>query len=110
MTPGDRQDIFDASMEQEVVYQPGKDGSSEPVMRQKNNLTLDRELTCQRAVVDWENHFDRDGNPMECTPENIVRAIREIDGWVTAVKIFMAELDDILEKEDKAQEKNLSTT
>ena len=106
LTPGDRQDIFDETIKQEIVYRPSKSGDDEPVVRQSNDLKRDRELTFTRAIIDWKEFYDENGNTLECNEENIMKAVRSIDGFSAAVKRFMADLDKILEAEDKDQEKN----
>ena len=110
LTPGERQDIFDQAIKQEIIYKPGKSGESEPMVRQRNDMKLDRELTFKSAIIDWKNFYDEKGKPIKCTNGNIIKAIRSIDGLSETVKGFMADLDGILAKEDEDQEKNLPNT
>jgi hypothetical protein len=59
-----------------------------------------------KAVKDWKNFYDEDGEPIECTKENKVRAMREIDGLFEFVQECRERLAKDIEAESKAQEKN----
>lgn len=89
LTPGELDEINDLSFVQDIEY---ADGSTAPVVKSITKSDIFRELPIQKAVVDWENFFDDDDVPMECTPENVLRAIRLISGF----KEFVSERRKIL--------------
>ncbi|HUT44386.1 MAG TPA: hypothetical protein VMW95_08615 [Desulfobacterales bacterium] len=107
MLPGEITDIFDQVFEQKIDYKKtGKKGKLEPIFSQNTNKKLDRELTLSAVVVDWENMFDRDGKKMDCTPENIIRASRDIDGFTELVNEFREILTNDIKEEREDQKKN----
>jgi hypothetical protein len=110
LTPGERQDIYDKTMTQEINYKPDEKGNLQPMLRQVANKKEDREKTLTMRVVGWENVMDAEGKPLECTPDNVVRAAREIDGFVELVNGFAVQLEADIKTEREAQEKNLSST
>jgi hypothetical protein len=106
LRPGEIQDIIDDVMVQEIEYQEGKDGEvGKPVIRQKNDRRKDREQTMLGAVVGWEKFYDREGKAMKCTPENVLRAVREIDGFTEFVGECRKQLSEDIEKELAGQKK-----
>ena len=109
LSPGEIQDIFDKVFVQKIDYKKGKGKKAklEPIFSQKTDKKLDRELTLTMAVVDWENFFDKKDNPLNCTPENIVRASREIEGFNELVSEFRETLAEDIAKEKEDQVKNL---
>jgi len=111
MLPGETQDIFDQVFEQKVDYKKtGKKGKLEPTFSQNTNKKLDRELTLSTVVVGWENIFDRDGKPLECTPENVIRASRDIDGFTELVNEFREILAADIKGERENQKKNYQSS
>jgi hypothetical protein len=101
LSPGEIQDIFDKVFVQKIDYKKGKGKKAklEPIFSQKTDKKLDRELTLTMAVVDWENFFDKKDNPLNCTPENIIRASRQIEGFNELVSEFREQpLPKILQK------------
>ena len=79
----------------------GEDGKpGNPVFKQTTDKKKDREKTFVARVEDWGKFFEEDGKtPMECTPENIIRAMREIEGFTEATNKFFEQLDEDLAKE-----------
>ena len=108
LSPGERFKIYDAAYTQEVVYNGATDGS--PKLKQVTDKELDRLETAKAVIVDWEHIHDEDDNPMECSPENIVRAVNGIDGFMAFVRECMHTLDDDIANEKRGQEKNLPAT
>jgi len=102
LLPGETQDIFDKVFNQKIDYKKGKNGKMEPTFSQETDKKLDRELTVSSVVVGWENMFDREGQKMKCTPENVIRASREIDGFNELVN----ELKEILAKDIKQEKED----
>ena len=104
LSPEELSDINDQCFKQQVNYKTGKGEKSgyEPEITQKSNPKLFRELPTLKAVVDWENFFDKKDKLMKCTPENIERAIRQIDGFTILVNECRGQLakDIAQEKED----------
>lgn len=110
LSPGERQDIIDKAFDQKIIYRPDKDnpGKMVPIMSQKTNTRYDREETIVKSIVNWKNFFERDGKTtLPCTRANIIRAIREIDGFAGMVTDFRTQLDNDIEAEEKDLEKNL---
>ena len=112
LTPGDVQDISDKSMPKEYVYDvdPEVKGKLIPKMTIGMNTNLQREMTFSKCIKGWENFFDEDGNVLECTPENVVRASREIEGFNEFITKCQKELEEAIKKERTVQEKNLSSS
>ena len=108
LAPGDRFKIYDAAFNQELVYNGPGDGH--PSFKQTTDKEKDRLETAKAAVVDWKNVFDLDDQPLECTPENIVKAVNGIDGFMAFIRECMTRLDEDLADEKKDQEKNLPLT
>ena len=57
------------------------------------------------AIMDWENFFDADDNPLKCTPANVQIMCNE-DGFLEFVDECMAELESRKEELEKAALKN----
>lgn len=112
ISPGELSDITDKAFSQDVIYKPvaGQEGKIEPVITQKSDQKLNRKLLLTTAVVAWENFYDRDDNPMECTPDNIMRCSREIDGFDDLIKEFRDRLAADIAKEKENQQKNLQSS
>jgi hypothetical protein len=108
LAPGDRFKIYDAAFKQEIVYNGPGDG--QPSFKQITDKETDRIETAKAVVVDWKNVFDLDDQPLDCTPENIVKAVNGIDGFMAFIRECMTRLDEDLADEKKDQEKNLPTT
>ena len=110
LLPGETSDIFDQVFTQEIDYQKGKKGKMEPKFSQKTDKKLDRELTLQSVITGWGNMFDRDDQKMKCTPENIVRASREIDGFNEFINECRETLAKDIKEERENQKKNLKNS
>lgn len=106
LSPGERADIFDDVFAQEVEYKPDEEGTLVPVFKQSTNKRKDREDTFTKSIVDWGSFYDKEGNELPCTPENIIKAMREIAGFNEAIQEFRKTLDEDITKEVKDQEKN----
>lgn len=107
LSPGEVQDIYDETMPQNIKYEPDGEGNMIPVFNTEMNRKDQREKTMTAAIVDWKNHFDEGGNLLECTPENIIRASREIEGYSQFIDGCRNILGKDIEKEKEMQEKNL---
>ena len=107
LLPGEMTDIFDEVFVQNISYKKNKKGSLEPVLSQRTDKKKDRELTISKAVVDWENFFDKEDKPLECNEENILRASREIGGFNILITELREKLDEDIKQERKDQAKNL---
>jgi len=104
--PGERQDIIDKTMPQRIDYEENDDGDMIPVFSTKQDRKLDRELTMMACVEAWENFFDESGNQLECTHENILRAVSSIEGLFEFVAKCREILTAEIKKEQEVQEKN----
>lgn len=101
LTPGETREIRDEVFTHEIEYVNKK-----PIVRQTSNLRADRELLLTKQVVDWENFFNIDGEPLACTPENVILCSNTIDGFDELVSEFAEILAKDIKKEVKEQEKN----
>ena len=107
LLPGELTDIFDEVFDQNVSYKKNEKGELEPVFSQSTDKKKDRELTLTKAVVGWENFFDKEDQPLRCNEENILRASREIEGFNTLVTELREKLAEDITQERKDQAKNL---
>lgn len=112
LTPGELTDITDKAYKQDVVYKPikGQKGKVEPIIKQDMNTSLNRELTIKAAVVGLDKFFDREGKLMKCTPENVMRCSREIDGFDDIVSEAREQLAADIAQEKDDQQKNLQSS
>ena len=106
LTPGEIQDIVDESMPKSYEYEKDEKGDLSPILTVKMDNTRQRELTFTACILDWKNFFDAEGTVLVCTPENIVRASREIEGFNEFVVDCQNILTKDIAKEKEGQEKN----
>ena len=106
ISPGDRHKIMDKAFQQKIEYHTGEDGKLSPVINQVTDRKFDREQTVLKSVINWENFYDLDGTKLPCDPENILKAICEIDGFVEFVNECREKLESDLVKEELGLEKN----
>jgi len=105
--PGDRHDIMDKAFKQSIEYHTGEDGKMTPVMNQTTDRKLDREQTVLKSVLDWKNFYDIDDTTLPFNPENVLKAMREIDGFVEFVNECRMKLEKDISDEETVLEKNL---
>jgi hypothetical protein len=110
LTPGEMNDILDKAFRLETEYIRDDKGKLQPKMHQINDRNLDREETLKACIVAWENFFDKNGEPLDRTPYNIIRAAREIDGFIEMINEFRDRLRKDIKQEEEEQEKNLLNT
>lgn len=106
LTPGEVQDISNQAMPQKYEYEPDEDGNLIPKLTVDMNTGMSRELTLIACIKDWKNFFDEDGNLLECTPENIIRASRKIEGFNDFIAECQNTLAEDIKNEERGQEKN----
>ena len=106
LSPGERSEIFDQAFKQSVSYTKTDDGKYEPLFSQDTDKKADRELTIVKSVVDWENFFDHDDKSLACTPENVLRASKEIEGFNVLINELRAVLEADIKEEQEQQRKN----
>jgi len=105
LLPGEIQEIVDAAMVQEVEYrQHGEE--MRPILRQINDQRKDREKTMLAAVRGWKNFYDEKDKPLQFSEPNVLRAMREIDGFIDFVGECREKIANDVEAEREAQEKN----
>lgn len=109
LSPEENADINDNCFKQKINYKKGRGKKTgfEPEITQESDTKLFRELPIQKAVIDWTNFYDKDSKPLECTPENVLRASREIEGFNDLIAEFREELAKDIAEEKKEQLKNL---
>jgi hypothetical protein len=83
---------------------PEADQQSAPFMaRVSRKMT---EINTVKAVAEWENFFDENGEPLECNEDNILLVMHEIAGCYNTLVVFRNDLEEINDKAQEAQEKN----
>jgi len=107
LLPGEVTDIFDEVFKQNIEYKKNEKGEFEPVFSQETDKKKDRELTLVKAIIAWENLFDRNDKPLECNEKNILRASREIEGFNELITELREKLAEDIKQERKEQVKNL---
>ena len=106
LSPGDTQDIYDETMPQNIEYEEDDKGNMVPIFKTDMDRKAQREKTLVACIKDWKNHFDEQGEPIKCNPENIIRASRGIEGYNEFITECRNTLADDIEKEKKVLEKN----
>jgi len=106
MTPGERQEILDNAFVQEVEYRQDESGEMRPHMKQHTDTKYDREATLKKCVVGWEGIFEADGSVFEFNEQNVVRASKEINGFVEFVNHCSKRIDQDFDDDEKELEKN----
>ena len=109
LSPEELSDINDDCFKQKTNYKVGKGKKSgyEPELTVESDPKLYREMPILKAVVDWTKFFDKKGKSMDCTPKNIERAIRQIDGFSDLVGECREQLAKDIAQEKGDQLKNL---
>ena len=77
-----------------------------PIFSAEPDTKANRERIHKACIVDWENFFDEAGAELTCTPENVVRAGREIEGFNEFITANRKVLAKDVQSEQKDQEKN----
>lgn len=106
LTPGEVQDVSNKSMPQKYEYEPDKDGNLRPKLTVGVDSQISRELTFRACVKDWKNFFDEDDAPLPYSPDNVVRALREIEGFIEFIEQCRNTLAESIKEEQRGQEKN----
>jgi len=110
LNPGEVSDIMDETFKQTIVYKADDlDQDAKPEIIQEADRRKDREKTLTAAVVGWKKFYDQEGKPLKCTPENVIRASREIEGFDALVREFRDRLAEDLQEEAAKEEKELKT-
>jgi len=104
--PGEMYNIVDKAFQHKIEYHKDDEGNLSPVMNQITDRKFDREQTVLQSVRGWENFFDQDGTKLAYNAENVLRAIREIDGFVEFVNECRTKLNSDLISEESVLEKN----
>lgn len=111
LTPGEVLDTVTGATTQETTYLQDEDGGDlVPEMKSHIEPGAIQKDQFLRALRDWKNMFDDEGAPMECTEENKIRAMRDIDGYLPFVTECRERLAVDVEKEKEARIKNLSSS
>ena len=107
LNPGEITDIMDEVFTQTIVYKKDGDQDPQPEFIQETDKRKDREKTLVLSVVNWKKFYDQEGKALKCTPENVIRASREIEGFNNLVTGFRERLADDIQKEDVKEEEGL---
>ena len=106
LKPKELSEINDKAFPQKIDYKKSKDGQFEPVIIDKSDGKLYRDLPIIFSVVEWENFYDEKGKDLKCTDENIQRCIDEIEGFSSMVNEFRDIMAKDILQERKQQQKN----
>ncbi len=106
LSPGERQDVSDKSMPSRIDYEADGDGNMKPIFSIEPNRTTERDLIYQKSIVGWEEFFDEDGEQLDYTQDNVLRAIREIEGFSEFIDECRRTLESDIKAEIEGQEKN----
>ena len=98
--------ISEKTNQTETRYSASEDGKFKPDMVIKSDTSGHSDMLIDAAVVDWKNFFDADGNAMDCTRENKIKAKVEIDGFAELVTECRGRLAEDVQAEELAAEKN----
>jgi len=107
LNPGEISDIMDEVFKQTIVYKSDGDQEPQPLITQETDRRKDRELTLVASIINWKKFYDQEGKTLKCTPENVVRASREIEGFDAMVTDFRSRLAEDLQKETVQEETEL---
>ena len=110
LKPGEVQDIAEAALPQKISYVPDEKGNMVPDFSISPQRSKERMLTFKLCVIDWKNFFDESGNPLRFNEKNLLRAMREIEGFSEWINKCRETLAKEIAEENKAQEKNLSSS
>ena len=105
LLPGEEEDIYIENSSQETKYIK-KGDELEPEVYQKSNLNLISQIIRVKAIADWKNMYDENGNVLKCTTENKIRALREIEGYKEFIDKCRAKLKADIKDEKAVLEKN----
>lgn len=103
LSPGDVADILDETTSHRYEYSQSE---GEPKVVTTTDSKRDRELTIVKVIKDWKSFYDLDGQPLVCTDDNKIRAVREVEGFAEFVNDCRAKLSKDIKKEKEDQEKN----
>ena len=109
LSPGEIQDIQECH-DRTIKYVEGADGKMVADLSFKPETALELKLTFEACVMGWKNFFDEGGKPLPFSKDNLIRAMREIEGfngWIVECRISLTEF---IVDENKDQEKNLSSS
>ena len=107
LNPGEIADIMDGVFKQTIVYKTDGDGDAQPEFTQSTDKKKDREQTLTSSVKDWKKFYDQAGKVLKCTPKNIIRASREIEGFDDLVTEFRRRLAADIAQEQAEETKDL---
>ena len=110
LNPGEVSDIMDGVFKQTIDYRTDGDGKTQPEFTQETDKRKDRNETLLASVVNWKKFYDHEGKKLHFTPENVIRASREIEGFNELVTEFRVRLAEDIEKEKKKKPLNSKKT
>ena len=109
LSPGEIQDIQECH-ERSISYAPDETGEMVADLSFTPKTSLELKLTFEACVMGWKNFFDEDGKPLPFSKDNLIRAMREIDGFNAWIVECRLALTKYIAGESKEQEKNLSSS
>lgn len=67
---------------------------------------IQMEVFAKTVVIDWENVTDRDGEPIEFSPENCLKLFQDLPDFFTALALESANLENFKKDEMDFDAKN----
>ncbi len=108
LNPGEITDIMDEVFKQTIVYKSDGEQEPQPEFIQETDKRKDREKTLISSVIGWKKFYDQEGKELKCTPENVIKASREIEGFNSLVTDFRNRLATDIQKEEVQEDKELT--
>lgn len=93
---GEISEIVEKTHSRRFEFREDKKGKLTPMPILETKDLLERELTIIAVVTAWNNFFDPDGKPLDCTNENKHRLCKELNE--EDFKIFLDFITDCREK------------
>lgn len=102
LNPGQKAKVAQAALRQRIVYDVDTKG-----MRTEQDLNPQEEVETFSSLVvtNWENFFDGK-KPLQYTRQNVVKAVREIEGLAEFIRESYLKLESDVANELEEQEKN----
>lgn len=105
--PGDRLEIEAKTLEVTREYRTKEDGEFDAVVVANSDRYRDMEMTVCKRVVSWDESFlDENGEVMDCTDANKIKAMIGMDGFFDFVEKHGKQLDTDMLKEKELERKN----
>ena len=107
---GDVSKILGQTSKRRFEFKADEDGGLQPVPVFESDTMLDRQLTLNAVIADWENIFDPKGKALECNDKNKTRLYNELEdadlnSFLTFVNSCRSTLAETAQKGIEAEKK-----